>query len=438
MTTHILAEYQTRRLRWPEPSVADRQLGEAVETDGCRLRIRWLAGGEAEVTTYSWIGVVQFERCELHIVPKACDGNVGVLRMLDYASGLDALREIAAVRTLAGAGAHLRDLICQLVARTSDEVLRRGPARDYVTREDTLPVLRGRLLGDRQLLRRYGQLDRLECRYDEYETDTLDNQILAAGLDVAARTASAPTVRAFARRVAIDFTTLCDPTGFNPVAAATRLHYNRQNAHYRTAHHWSMVLLRGNAIRDLYGRGVGRAPVFLLDMNRLFEDFVTRLVTDVMAGTDVQVRAQARDRSILVNETTGRPYGAVIPDLLLTRDARRLVVDIKYKLYDERNVDPSDLYQAFLYAQAMSRAGPRPQLPMTILLHPGDAARPHRVLIRDADGQPAARVRTMALDLRAILPALDNRSQRAELHRATREALIGAPHFDQKRPPQVA
>ncbi|HLL69776.1 MAG TPA: hypothetical protein VK453_29285 [Micromonosporaceae bacterium] len=424
MTTHVLSEYQTKRLPWPHVGAADRSLGELVEAQGRRLRVRWLADGEAEITTYSWIGVVQFDQCQLHIVPKACDGNVGVLRMVDYASGLDALREIVAVRTLAAAGAHLRDLVCQLVVKMSEDILRRGPARDYVTREDALPALRGRLLADRQWLRRYGQLDRLECRYDEFETDTLDNRVLAAGLDLAARTASTPVVRADARRVGAEFAGLCDPTGLDPAAAATRLHYSRQNAHYRTAHHWSMLLLRGDAIRDLYSGGKGRAPVFLLDMNRLFEDFVTRLVIDAMAGTDVQVRPQARDRSVLVNESTSRPYGTVIPDILLTRGAWRLVVDAKYKLYDDRNIDPRDLYQAFLYAQAMSRAGAHPLLPTAVLIHPGDTSRLHRVVLRGTDGRSAARVRTMAVDLQAILPGLDDRFGRAELHRTIRTNLV--------------
>jgi 5-methylcytosine-specific restriction enzyme subunit McrC len=423
VTTHVLSEYETRRLPWSAPGPADRRLGEAVEVGGRRLRIRWLTGDQAEITTYSWIGVVRFEHHEVHIVPKLCDGNIGVLRMLDYASGLDALREIAAVRTLSEAGTHLRDLICLLLARTSEEILRRGPMRDYVTREDALPAVRGRLLGDRQLLRRFGQLDQLECRYDEYETDTLDNRILAAGLDLAARTASAPEVRAHARRAAADFAALCDPTGLDPAVAGTQLHYTRQNAHYRQAHHWSLLLLRGRAVRDLYASGGGRTSVFLLDMNRLFEDFVTRLVRDAMAGTDVLVRPQARDRSVLVNEATGRPHGTVIPDILLTRDARRLVADAKYKLYDERNLDSSDLFQAFLYAHALSRAGEHPNLPTAVVIHPGETQLRHRILIRDAEGRPAARVRTLGLDMRAILPALDDPPSRAELHRMLRAQL---------------
>ncbi len=421
MISHELGEYQTRRLAWPDPSPADRRLADALEDGGRRVRIRWLADGQAEVSTYSWIGVIQFEGRRISIVPKACGGNLGVLDMLDYASGINALRDIDAQRNLATDGVHLRDLVCQLLSRASDRILGQGPARDYVTREDALAVIRGRLLGDRQICRRFGQLDQLECRYDEFESDTLDNQILAAGLTLAARTATATSVRAFARRVASDYATLCDPIDLDTVEAATRLNYTRSNENYRDAHYWSLLLLRRSALGDLYDNRGTSAPVFLLDMNRLFEDFVTRLVKDAMAGSHVQVRSQARNRSILTNEVTGRPYGAIIPDLLLTRGIGaaiwRRVVDAKYKLYSERKLDPGDIYQALIYAQTLSRPGPGSQLPATILIHPGIKGTQQRILARDAHGLPAARVRTVAVDGRARAARPQSPHARLRRHR---------------------
>jgi 5-methylcytosine-specific restriction enzyme subunit McrC len=165
--------------------------------------------------------------------------------------------------------------------------------------------------------------------------------------------------------------------------------------------------------------------VFLLNMNQLFEDFVTRLITHAMAGTDVQVRPQHRNRSILIDERTGGHHGTVIPDLLLTRDAWRLVVDAKYKLYDERHLAPGDLYQAFLYAHALSQAGPPPQMPTAVLIHPGETLEPQRIRIHRADGRPSARVRTMALNLHATLPALHDQSRCAELYQTIRANLTG-------------
>jgi hypothetical protein len=57
------------------------------------------------------------------------------------------------------------------------------------------------------------------------------------------------------------------------------------------------------------------------------------------------------------------------------------------------------------------------------VIHPGETQLRHRILIRDAEGRPAARVRTLGLDMRAILPALGDPPRRAELHRMIRAQL---------------
>ncbi|MEV5829365.1 hypothetical protein AB0L25_27765 [Spirillospora sp. NPDC052242] len=74
-----------------------------------------------------------------------------------------------------GEGLDLRDLVCLLLTLEADRLLRHGLRRDYLRREEDLPAVRGRLLADRQVMRRFGRLDRLECRYDERSGDILDN-----------------------------------------------------------------------------------------------------------------------------------------------------------------------------------------------------------------------------------------------------------------------
>jgi 5-methylcytosine-specific restriction enzyme subunit McrC len=48
------------------------------------------------------------------------------------------------------------------------------------------------------------------------------------------------------------------------------------------AHYWALLLLERLGISDLYAAGAGRSFVFLLNMNRIFERFVTRLLSDVL------------------------------------------------------------------------------------------------------------------------------------------------------------
>src|SRR5262249_5665322 len=61
-----------------------------------------------------------------------------------------------------------------------------------------------------------------------------------------------------------------------------------------------------------------------------------------------------------------RTYGTVIPDFMLTEaDDGRLIIDAKYKLRER--LDPADIYQCFLYAQAFGNMQAKPPHAMLIV-----------------------------------------------------------------------
>lgn len=151
----------------------DRDLAAALSASDGRLVVEELRQS-LRIRASSWVGEVHFEHFVVRVVPKLVGGNLGVLRMLDYASGLDALARFPAVRELALAKhGSLIDLLGLLLAESCDRIIRDGLLQDYVVREDALASLRGRLLYDRQIRQRFGRLDRLECRFDEFESDII-------------------------------------------------------------------------------------------------------------------------------------------------------------------------------------------------------------------------------------------------------------------------
>ncbi|WP_369262666.1 McrC family protein [Streptomyces sp. R35] len=420
-----LREYETRVVEGVRLSTADRSLC-AGEQLAARLQVRELAGGRLELTAGPSVGVVRLDACEIRVLPKYVGEELDVLRMLEYAAGRG-LPALDAARTVRGGAPHLRDMVALLVTEQCEQLLARGVRRDYVTVEDDLPAVRGRLLADRQVLRHYGRLDRLACRYDEHDTDIVDNRLCGAAVDLAARTARSPAVRARARRAADRFAQVA-PTRLGDLRTALAgLDYHRHNSHYREAHRWAALLLSGGGIADLFSPGPLASRAFLIDMNVLFESFATRLLREAATGTGFTVRDQSRHRGVLRDELTGRHYSEVRPDLLISGsldgEPLRRPVDIKYKLYDSRKLAASDLYQAFLYAQALSRQ-PGDSMPTCVLLHPGgmSAAR-ESVAVRRWDGTTSARVRSVSLDLPSLLGALGGAEQPMALARVFRAVL---------------
>jgi 5-methylcytosine-specific restriction enzyme subunit McrC len=292
--------------------------------------------------------------------------------------------------------------------------------------------MRGRLLADRQVLQRFGRLDRLECRFDELELDIDENRLLAAALRVAHQRVSDGLVRHRLASLRGIFEPICDEKMLDLSAARGRMRdgfYDRLNAHYWPAHRLAWLLLEGLGVEDLLRRGDTRCFAFLLDMNALFQGLVERLFRTALPSA-YDVEAQAAQHSIIWNVAEQRSHSSLIPDLLVRYEpgALRLAVDAKYKLYDERRIDPSDVYQTFLYAYALGAPtdGARPS---ALIVYPasGEDPRALRLRIQPTRSTVEADIETLAIDIPNVLNELYEAGPRPMLDqvRATVERLLG-------------
>ncbi|MFD0899638.1 McrC family protein [Actinomadura sediminis] len=407
MTLITVDEYGTVQRGGLRPSAADLAAADSEELSR-RVGLRWLRGDVLEVTAGPHVGVVELDCATVRVRPKLKGEELAVLRMIDYSAGLDALRDLKTPQVL-GQGLDLRDLVCLLLTRETGGLLRHGLRRDYLRREEDLPTVRGRLLADRQVMRRFGRLDRLECRYDERSGDILDNRLCAAALQLAARTVTDPGVRRDARRLAADFAEVCSTRDFDVRAAAERLVYHRANEHYREAHRWALMLFGRAAFSDLYASHGPVTRAFMVDMNALFERFVTRLLRDAATGTGVDVLPQKTLTRAVVT-ADGKAYAPIKPDVQLVRghgsSAWRRSVDAKYKLYADRKIQTSDLFQSFAYAHALSGsdgAGP----PTAYVLYASDRdVPPESLRLHRHDGTAAAQVTCVAVNVPDVLGRL--------------------------------
>lgn len=403
-----LREWQTTE----RPDLAlreeDRPLAAQLGAGGTgRVAIDELRAG-LRIGSRSWVGVVRFMDFDLIIEPKLAGDQVGLVELLAFTTGLAALRRLAGGRTveIAASGLDLFDLLALIFAEACDRAMRVGILADYVTREGSLPALRGRLLADRQLTRHFGRIDRLACRYDERTTDIPENIILTAALELCAGRVADEDVRLRVRRLATVLGDACDPTGADLRRIRETLVYTRLNAHYREAHELAWFLLDGLGIPDLLRLGATRGFAFLLDMNALFERFIWRVLERLATPRGLRLRYQRKDRSILWNAGADRPYGSVIPDLLLDRPGTSgmLAIDAKYKTYDAKKLSNDDLYQTFLYAFAYGQRTATSS-PQALLLYPAAGPTPSEtvVAIRDSASQTLGRIHALGLHIPSLL-----------------------------------
>ncbi len=405
-TSVTIREWSTRILDYGDPTAADERLATRLRLGDGPVVVEWLYGGRMKIETKAWVGLLKFTRKEIRIVPKLVGEDLGVLRMIDYCSSLSTLRRFEAERTIGTGGENLLDLICQLLNEEADALVRGGLLQDYVPRQETLPALRGRLRIRDQALRRYGRVDVLDCSFDEFESDILENQIISAGLQTARAIGTNWETRDRSARLGALFAEVCDSGRLDPSVARANVVYHRRNEQYRAGHEWALLLLEASAIRELFDVGDRRVSVFLINMNKLFERFVTKVVREAFAGSGVRVTSQQRTPSVIVDEETHKTYARIIPDLLLDAPVesgrQTLPVDAKYKLYDDSPLAPSDIYQTFMYAIAY--ADPARAVPASLIIYPGKGTGRTRslVILKEAKTQ-SAHIYCVSIDVPAML-----------------------------------
>lgn len=397
--------YQGVALTPEDRAVVDKLSASADD----RLQIEELRRG-LRVRTRSWVGVVRLPTVEIRVVPKVTGDQLGLVRLIEYASGLDALTRLRDGATLEASGDSLIELFALLFVEASERVLRRGLLSGYVEREDDLPMVRGRILGDRQVLERFGQLDRIICRFDELEHDVVENRLLAAALQVASPLVTSAGLQRRISRLRGVLEPICDTDQLDLADARATLTYNRLNAHYETAHQLAWLLLNALGVDDLVAPGETRSFSFLLNMNQLFERFAARVVEQVLPAVRYRVTSQLPYRSVVWNVSSQRPYTNIIPDVVVERRGEsdcRVAIDAKYKLYDERGFDPSDIYQTFLYAFALAGTV-SDGMPTSLLLYPATAKEPSgtRLRIRRLSGGAGAEIFGIGLPIGRLLREL--------------------------------
>jgi 5-methylcytosine-specific restriction enzyme subunit McrC len=279
--------------------------------------------------------------------------------------------------------------------------------------ENELTAVRGRILADKQVLKKFGRIDLLLCRYDEYETDVPENQILGAALDKCVRRAQHETVRLKVGRLRSIFEEVCNYRLLDSKLVRQRMVYHRQNSHYRYPHELAWLVLDGlGGVNNLFTTGQTACFAFLIDMNLLFERFVYGLFERILAGTSFEMEYQRSDRSIVWNVDRNQPYSRVRPDLLIRSrltPQRRLAIDAKYKLYDEKKISPGDVYQSFLYAYAyggrLDDKGP----PAALIIYPSSAPSRDsvRLHVRSAKKIAAAEIKALGLSIPVCLDEIE-------------------------------
>ena len=229
-------------------------------------------------------------------------------------------------------------------AQHAEAALALGVLQGYVRLEEALQGIRGRLREGDQLRRHFGMLLPVEVAYDDYTVDIVENRLLLAACR---RLLMLPDLPAIVRARLRHLTGRLVGVGeVERHQVLQGVQFTRLNERYRPAVRLAQAILAGTSLEQATGAYQGVA--FLFDMNRVFEDFVTkslgRRLERIGGQTDAQYPGFLDERQAI----------DIKPDLVWWQGGKcRAVIDAKYKATRIDEIPNADVYQAMAYSLAL-------------------------------------------------------------------------------------
>lgn len=248
--------------------------------------------------------------------------------------------------------------LAMILSRRVIDRSRRGLYREYVAESDRLPYVRG-VMDVRDLMRRPAEAT-VQCDYHEHSADVFENRLLAWTLFAIAKSGlcterARPTVRR-AFHALQGGVTLQPYTGRHCVGRG----YHRLNEDYRPMIALARFFLEHAGAAQ--NAGEHEMLPFIVEMNRLFEQFVTTWLQTHLPS-HLELKDQERFRIGGSGELEFR-VDMVVREVATGR--ARLVLDAKYKLPGLPSTD--DVHQAVAYAEATGCEN-------AVLVVPGEVSR---------------------------------------------------------------
>lgn len=262
--------------------------------------------------------------------------------------GEKALREsdIRALRRFPMLEVFVRQFLVNLNA-----LARGGLARRYISVEENLPYLGGRLLFREQIRENLTNLARFYIAHDELSVNRPANRLIHSAMAKLTPQVQDTENRRLLHQLMATFADV--PQTANPHADWQRHQVDRSMPHYGPVMQWVGLFLFGHGLTTFAGPHQNLSLLF--PMEQVFEDFVTYSFR--RHQTTYCVAAQ-RPQKPLAN-IDGQAAFTMKPDISLWKKNRKdvaFILDAKWKRiiaadHPKHGIDQGDLYQLYAYGK---------------------------------------------------------------------------------------
>ena len=229
--------------------------------------------------------------------------------------------------------------LCEL-----ETLVKKGVKSDYITLEDNLKFLKGKLNINEQIKRNSIHKERFYVGYSEFLSDIKINQIIKTTLKFLYKKSNSSKNQQKIRELLFIFDEVSTCNDYKNFFE--KLIINRQVKHYEQTLLWCKIFLLGNSFTPHKGDDLAFALLF--DMNALFESYVGNFIKKKRAD----VSLQHPEKHLIENPKSFR----LRPDIFL-KD--KFIADTKWKIIRQDinesekkyKILQADLYQLYAYGK---------------------------------------------------------------------------------------
>ena len=248
---------------------------------------------------------------------------------------------------------NIHDLFASILVKGISLQLKRGLYREYIDRQDTLSVMRGKINLPETIRNRIAHKNVLTCNYDELSENNLFNQILKTTVRLLLHHGEVAVKNKIELKKILQFFSdidLIDP-GMIPW---TRLRFQRNNRTYQLLLGICRLVFDGLLLTT--EKGKRNLASFLSDecMHRLYEKFILAFYRKKYP----RLHANASQVPWVLDPEDSRAMLPVMQtDIMLSSGNKILIIDAKYysrtlqHQYDSFSIHSHNLYQIFTYVK---------------------------------------------------------------------------------------
>ena len=308
-----------------------------------------------QVKVKQFVGVIKVGNQTIQILPKllseknhTVDQNnseiiKNLLFMLKYTSKLD-LKETDLVNLKKCE--DIFEVIIYLFAKNLLELLKFDLVKNYELKKENLSCIKGKIQFTKHIKSNLLNKSKFYCEFDEFTSDNLLNQLFKSTICKLIKITKSNENY----KLLVNCNIILSDISLKHLKEKDlkKIKFTRFNQCYKPSYNLAKLLLFGNSV-ELSSADINTTSL-LFDMNKLFEEFITKFITKEFQEYEIKAQSQLHlfenPRSFLLK-----------PDILLiNKNNSKIIIDTKYKLLQKEennnhnNVYSGDIYQMIAYS----------------------------------------------------------------------------------------